>query len=137
MAAAFEHMAERVDVVAQVGGRVRERMAHARLGRQMHDVGEAALAEQAGGGVRIGQVHPLEREVRGALQRGEARLLERDVVVRVEVVHARDARAAREQRPRGMHADEACGAGYEDVHDARLIPCVAGCALRASAISRT
>ena len=48
------------------------------------------------------------------------RLLERRVVVVVQVVDAGDGVAAREQPQRGVHADEAGRAGEQDVHGRML-----------------
>ena len=109
MAAALEHVTERDDVVAQVGVGRDQRIAHPRLRGQVHDLAEPAVAKQRRGRRRIGQVQPLEGKPRAAVERGDARLLERDVVVRLEVVDAHDLRTRVEQRTRRVHADEAGG----------------------------
>ena len=66
VAAAFEHVAEGVDVGAQVRGGIDERVAHARLRGKVDDAVEAPVAEQPRGRVALGEVEPLEREARAA-----------------------------------------------------------------------
>ena len=115
MTAAFEHMTEGVDVVAQVGGRVRQRMANARLRGEMDDMRECAVAKQPGRGFRLGEVHARQREAGQVRKRGHPRFLQCHVVIGIEVVDAGDARALGERRARGVHADKAGRAGHEDV----------------------
>ncbi len=66
------------------------------------------------GAVREIQLH--EAEARLLLELREARLLESDVVVVVEVVETDDLVAAREQLRRSMKADEAGRAGDQYLH---------------------
>jgi hypothetical protein len=54
---------------------------------------------------------------RDAVELGQPRLLEGHVVIIVDVVEAGHRIAARQQPRRDMEADEAGGAGDEDVHD--------------------
>ena len=113
MPAAFEHVPEGVDVVAQIGAGVDQRVAHARLRGKMHDMAEAALAEQRCRRGGIGQVDTAKRETREVCERGDARFLQRHVVVRLEIVDADDLGAGVVQRARSMHADEAGRAGHQ------------------------
>ena len=66
-----------------------QRIAHAGLRRQVHDVAEALLLEKRRSRRRIRQI---ERDAAypAAAQARRARALERDIVVRVEVVDADD-----------------------------------------------
>jgi len=120
MATSLEHMTEGVDVVAQVGGRVDQRIADARLRGQMDNVGERAVAKESRRRFRLGEIHARKRKAGQARKRRQARLLQRNVVVGIEVVDAGDARALRKQRARRVHADEAGGAGYQDVRVAQV-----------------
>ncbi len=65
MPAAFEDPTEGVDVVAQVGARIDERIAHARLRRKVHHVREPAVTQQALGGGGDGQVDRVAAHARG------------------------------------------------------------------------
>ena len=132
VAAALEHVAERVDVVAHVG--VRDAISEWRTpgcaARCTH-VREAAVAKQARG--RVARRRGRRARTRSPARlraSASARLLQRDVVVRIEVVDARHARAARRAaRCARVHADEAGGAGDEDV-------CIARGASRSRAVER-
>ena len=74
-----------------------------------------AIAEGRGR-CRFREVEPLESKPAG--ERRDRRLLERDVVVRIEVVDARDAGARATSKARAVcMPDEARRAGHEDVHD--------------------
>ena len=64
-------------------------MAHARLRREMDDLGESAVAEERRRSGSVGQVDAREAELRMRREPREPRLLQRDVVVRVEIVDAR------------------------------------------------
>jgi len=81
-AAAFQYIDEGVDVAAHVGARVLQRVAHARLGRQMDDRVEPVRGEAGFQHFALGQIRPVER-VRRAGTRGrgfelaQPRVLER------------------------------------------------------------
>ena len=64
----------------------------------------------------IADVGAPEAEAALARQLRQPRLLQRDIIVVVEVVDADHGLAARQQRPTDMRADEAGGAGQEDRH---------------------
>ena len=114
VAAAFEYVEEAREVGIHVGVRMVERMANARLRRQMDHDGCALRGEQRGGAIAVGKVELLEPERRERRQLGEAGTLERDVVIRVEIVDADDGAALRGEAPRDVIADEARGAGDEN-----------------------
>jgi hypothetical protein len=87
--AAFEHVQRAADVAAHVGVRILQRVAHARLGCQMHHPREFLAGEELRHGRVVGKI-----ELDGAeLRRGEApeaRLLESHVVVVIEVIESDD-----------------------------------------------
>ena len=98
--AALEHVQRAVDVAPHVGVRILQRIAHAGLRGEMHHARELLAREQRRNRRGIGEIelHEAETRVREALQ---ARLLERHVVVVVEIVEADDL-VARLQQPRAV-----------------------------------
>src|SRR6185369_2726253 len=92
------------------------------LGGEVDDaVGAGFLLEQRRERAGRRDVHLDEAERAAAEPRelSEPRLLERGIVVVVDVVDADDRLAAREKRAGHMHADEAGGAGDDEGHGAR------------------
>src|SRR4249920_1500784 len=98
VAASFEDFAEGVDVVAQIGAWILQRVADAGLRREMHDVRETLVAKQLSGGRGISEIDALKREARLTGQVRQPGFLQRDVVVGIEVVDAYDRCSASEQR---------------------------------------
>src|SRR6185437_1643189 len=113
MAAAFEDVPECDEIVAQVGLGALERMAYAGLRRQVDDSVEAPALEQRRAGGGIGEIDLLESKAGTSGELCDARTLQRDVVVRIEIVDAGDARTRREERARGVHADESGRSGHQ------------------------
>lgn len=74
------------------------------------------LLEEGGESGTILDVEVDELEAGAALQGGEAVLLEADVVVVVEVIHAHDGVAEVEELGGGAGADEAGGTSEEEGH---------------------
>ena len=116
VAAILEHVEESDDVGVDVGARVLERVAHARLGGEVDDalgrvLGEAPVHQRA---VLEVAAHLGEALVR--LDALEPRELQRGVVVVVDVVDADDLVAAFEQPDRERRADEPGRAGDENLH---------------------
>ena len=112
------HLAHHIGLHVGVG--IDQGVAHSGLGREMDDPGDrsALRRDRRGHGLAVGDVGAGEGEARVWLQQGEPRFLEAHVVVVVQIVHAEDALAAREQRPAHVEADEAGGPGHEDRHPA-------------------
>ena len=93
VAAGLEHVEEADEVALEVGARVLDGVAHARLGGEVHHDVEAVLREQAldEGGVAEVAAHEGEAAVGiGLGQHAQARVLDAGVVVAVEVVEADD-----------------------------------------------
>lgn len=134
--AAFEQVEKPGDVAIDVYLRVGERVANAGLGGKMTDVAEAVLLEQAFERSGVFELRTDEGVAAGAQRRiprncagrdgvaggdadrdtalGEARFLQRDVVVVVEAVESDHRVAGGQQASHGVIADEAGGTGDED-----------------------
>lgn len=93
VAAGLEHVEEADEVALEVGARVLDGVADARLGSEVHHYIEAVLGEQAldEGGVAQVAAHEGEAAVRVSLgQHAQAGVLDAGVVIAVEVVEAND-----------------------------------------------
>lgn len=93
VAAGLEHVEEADEVALEVGARVLDGVADARLGNEVHHYIEAVLGEQAldEGGVAQVAAHEGEAAVRVSLgQHAQAGVLDAGVVIAVEVVEAND-----------------------------------------------
>ena len=114
----LEHVDLPHEVGADIGLRIDERIANPGLGTQVDDPVETP----AGGEIRkrlfVAEIDLFEAEAIAvrAGQRGDPCLLQRRIVIIVDVVDAGDFLAAREQGFRYRIADEAGGAGNEDGH---------------------
>src|SRR5580704_10512606 len=80
----------------------------------MHDRSEIAVAKQRCGEPAVGEVEPVKSEVLELAKDGEPCLLERRIVIGVDVVDADDRPAAFKQPARQAKADEARGAGDQN-----------------------
>lgn len=93
MAAGLEHVEEADEVALEVGARVLDRVADARLGGEVHHDVESVRGEQTldEGGVAQVAAHEGEAAVGVGLgQHAQARVLDAGIVVVVEVVEADD-----------------------------------------------
>lgn len=93
MTAGLEHVEEADEVALEVGTRVLDGVADARLGGEVHHDVEAVLSEQSldEGGVAQVAAHEGEAAVRiGLGQHAQARVLDAGVIVAVEVVETDD-----------------------------------------------
>ena len=93
VAACLEDVEEAHEVALEVGARVLDGVAHARLGGEVHHDVEAVLGEQALDEGGVAQVAAHEGEAAVSIGLGEhakARVLDAGVVVAVEVVEADD-----------------------------------------------
>ena len=80
----------------------------------MHDAGKRTAAEQLFGRYPIDEVEAMESEMRMGAQLGDARFLERRIIIVVDAVDPDYGAACREQLAREGKADEARRAGDED-----------------------
>jgi len=115
--ASFQHVEGPGHVAVDVSLRILERVAHARLRRQVHDPREALAREQCADlrGVRQIELHEAEGGV--AFEPLEARLLEGDVVVLVEIIETHHLVTLAEQPLRRRRPDEPGGACDQDLHN--------------------
>lgn len=93
VAAGLEHVEEADEVALEVGTRILDGVAHARLGGEVHHDVEAVLGEQAldEGGIAQVAAHEGEAAVGVGLgQHAQARVLDAGVVIAVKVVEADD-----------------------------------------------
>ena len=104
--AALQHVQEPRNIGIDVVVRGGQRVAHARLGGEMHHIGEAVLLEQRRHPAAVVEIEFLEPERSVAGQLGDACLLEAGVVIGVEVVDPDHRTARRQQMPRDMEPDE-------------------------------
>jgi len=105
------------DVGFQIGARILQRVADAGLGREMQDGGPVRQpADDPRDRVRVGYVDLLEPEPAVVRQPGQPGLLQRRIVVGVEIVDPDDLIPTRQQGGGTTHADKAGGAGNQDGH---------------------
>jgi hypothetical protein len=109
VAAPLEHGHRAGDVAVDVGERGLNAVAHAGLRAEVDDSLELLAGEQLRHSVSVGEVELDELEPSVALEHLEPRVLQREVVVLVEVVEADDLVAALEQQLRRMISDESSG----------------------------
>ena len=103
-----------------VGVRIDQRVADPGLGGEVDDPGNRMPLLRDGGGhpLAIGDVGADEFEAFVRPQQGKPGFLEPHVVVGVQIVHAENALATREQCLADVKADEAGGPGHQDRHPA-------------------
>jgi hypothetical protein len=116
VAAAFKYIERADDVALDMGVRLFQRMAHPRLSAQMHDALESFGGEQPRHRVTVGQVHMDEPESSAPLEPGETGLLERHVVVVIQVVESDNLVAAIEETLCGGRSNKPRGARNEKFH---------------------
>ena len=117
-AARFQHLKMSHEIGANIGARLDQRIAHARLRRQVHDaIDVAMLCCQLRKCATLGDVQTLEAEARRFPQLGEARFLEPHVVIGAQIVDAQHALAGARERSRHVKSDEAGSAGDENGHE--------------------
>ena len=118
-AAALQNAEEADDVGIDIGLGRFQAVADARLGGEVDHPARPRGGEQGGDAVAVSQVQRMMVIGGVGLKLGQARLLQRRIVIGVEVVQADDALAPLQQTPGGVKADEAGGAGDQDgiAHD--------------------
>jgi len=121
VAAAFQDVAEADQVGVDIGGRVLQRVAHPGLGGQVDHALRLVLAEHPLHRLAVADVHALLGEALVILDPRQPRLLQRHVVVVVQVVDADDLVAAFQQTQGQRIADKAGGSGNEYFHVARIV----------------
>ena len=120
MAAAFHQIDEPHQVGVDIGMWIDQRVADARLGREVHDDIELVFAEQLGDTIAVGDVEFVKVEVGIFRDARKACLFQGDGVVVVQVVDAVNRAAAFQQAQCQGRADETGGAGDENIHAVSL-----------------
>jgi hypothetical protein len=116
--ASLQDVAESDEVGIDVGSRVLQRVADARLRTHVDDRLRSLHAEEARHSRAVCQIEAMEAEARVARQLGEPCLLQPGIVVVVEVVETDHLVAARQEELADVESDEPGGAGDEDAaHD--------------------
>ncbi|MGY3468721.1 hypothetical protein ACVW0I_005592 [Bradyrhizobium sp. LM6.11] len=86
--------------------RLLDRIAHAGLGREMHDFGKSVSRKQRRDGLAVGEIGLDEGETGIPAQQRKARLFQRRVVIAVEIVEPDDGPALAQKLPGDVKADE-------------------------------
>jgi hypothetical protein len=120
VATSFENIQEPHQIAFHVSVWVLERIADPGLRREMDDPLGLVSAEQTGHSRRIRQVQLLEIEVGMGRELIQPRLLESDVVVRIQIVQADDFVAPRQKALGHVKADKASNAGDQNLHDSNI-----------------
>ena len=125
VAAGLEHVEEADEVALQVGARVLDGVADARLGGEVHNDVEAVLCEQAldEGGIAQIAAHEGEAAVDiGLGKHAKARVLDARIIIAVEIVEADDGIIGLfEQLLDEKCTDEARGPGDEHFSSCHII----------------
>ena len=116
MTATFEDIQRPRDIALHVSVWRFEGVAHAGLRGEMDDPLELLPGEQLGDAIVVGEIELYETECRQFFEPGEARLLQRNVVVVIQVIETDDVVAPPDQEVGHMRAYETRGAGNEDFH---------------------
>ena len=104
------------DVGVDVGMRVFHPVADPRLSGEVNDPLRPRLGEQPLHTRAVGEVQLVEGEALAPLKLAEARLLQLNVIVGIEIIEADNLIAPVEQRLSGMVTDETGGAGDQHTH---------------------
>lgn len=113
MPARLENVVEANQVGLHVRVRVRNRIAHARLGSKVHDHREIVLFEQGINERFVSQITLDKREVRVLFEFLKTVFLETHIIVRVHIVKTDyiDALVVVQNTLRKIRTNETCGAG--------------------------
>src|SRR5579871_1961159 len=106
MPTALQHVQEPGNVGIDVVVWRRERMAHARLGREMDHLGKAVIREQRRYALTIAEIKPVKPECAVAREHREACLLELGIVIGIEVVDSNNLAAIPQQALRNVKTDK-------------------------------
>ncbi len=116
VAAALEHVHEADEVGIDIRRGVFDRIAHPGLRGQMHHRVELAGCEELAHRLALDDIELLKEEPGPRAQALEARLLEADVVVGIEIIDAHNLVATIEQPVRQRRSDKPSGPGNENLH---------------------
>ena len=120
-AAGFQQHQLAFDVGVGIGIGIDHGIAHPGLRRQMDDPGDAAVPfNQITDRRLVGDVQAFEPKAFVCAENVQARLLQGNVVIIVEIIDADNLVAPLQKRARGMKTDESGGAGNQDSHECAI-----------------
>ena len=125
MPATLEYVQCAGNVAFDVRVRILDRVAHARLRREVHDPIETFAREQVLDCIAVDEIHAHEPESVAPFELREPRLFERDVVIVIQIVQTDDLVAALEQILRDVKADKPRCSGNE--YSQSPAPCLSLC----------
>src|SRR6185437_3566451 len=114
VAAAFENIGEADEIGVHIRMRIDQRIAHARLRGEMHDMRKPVLGEQRGNAVAVGQVELDEAEAGMPGKLRETGVLQLRIVISIEIVETDNGAAAFQKSLGDVEADKPGGAGNKD-----------------------
>ena len=117
--APFDDVKKSDDVALHVGVRIVDGVAHSRLRAQVHHALKFVAVKQGLHCLTVRKIHLDEFEAWITLQNLQTRLLQRRVVVCVEIVEPDDLITPIEQQPRGVKTDKSRSTGHEQLHSRR------------------
>ena len=100
--AAFEDVQKAGEIGVGIGVRIFDRIAHARLGSEMHDLVEAAAGEQVAHGVAVADIGLQETKTGTRFEAREPGELQLRIVIIADIVEADDLFAPLQQPLRDM-----------------------------------
>jgi len=136
LTATLQHVHEPHQVGVDVGVRVLDAVAHARLGGQMDHHVEPAVANQAQHPISCYQIDPLEGEAGIGSEQGQPRLFEPRIVIGIQVVQPDDAMPLFQQASGEVKTDKPGSPRDQNMHSYPRIPCACVCEKCASACGR-
>src|SRR5665213_243458 len=109
--ATFQNVAEADEIGINVSLRVDQRMTHAGLSGEMHDVRKTVFGKERSHAGAIGEIELDEAEARKLGQFRKPRVFQLRIVIGIQVVDADDRPGALQQTARDVKADETGGPG--------------------------
>src|SRR5215471_18436760 len=114
VATALEDIEKTGEIGVEISVRIFQRIANTGLGGQMHDWPELTLGKNALDSAPLGEIDLVESKFVKFVQDGQARLLQRLIVIIVDAVHTNHRAAGFKKTAGKSEANEACGAGNKD-----------------------
>src|SRR5262249_4181342 len=114
MAAAFENVEEAGEIGVEISVRVLQRVANAGLGGEMHHRAEIAVAKKALDVSAFGEIDFMEGKFVEFAQDVQPRLLQRRIVIIVDIIETDDRLATLKEAARQRKTDKSRSAGNQD-----------------------
>lgn len=120
MPTALKDVHEALQVRVDISVRVLQRISHAGLRRQMHDVGKAGFGKEWSDGLAIGEILPDKAEGRKLPQHTEAPFLQRRIIIVIDDIETNDVPTGRRKPVYDVKPYEAGGTGHQRSFDQSL-----------------